>query len=468
MFRELIMKLRVISSLVVLVLFLLSACGGSGSSTDTTAPAQPVISTSSLTTSDTTPTITGTAEADSTVTLYDSDGTTSLGTATATSGSWSITSSTISVAAHTLTAKATDSANNVSVASTSITLTVGNSGQLDSSFSGDGVLLKDLSGTEFGYDSLIDSNGKIVVAGLSDASGNNDFAILRIGDDGVFDTAFDTDGVVTTDFGASGAEIAYAIAADSNDKIVVAGQSTGTYFTIARYNTSGSLDTTFDTDGLLISTDARTNSYIRDIAVDANDKIIAGGYTDRNFITNTATTENFLVVRYNTDGSLDTSFDTDGIVTTSLGGVEQLNALVIDTDGKIVVAGYSDAGGNKDFVVARYNTDGSLDTSFDTDGIVVTDLGGIDLISDLVLDADGKIVVAGYSDAGGNNDFVVARYNTDGSLDTSFDTDGIVTTDWGGNDAPFSISIDSNGKIVAIGASNVNGGWDFAVARYLQ
>jgi uncharacterized delta-60 repeat protein len=120
-----------------------------------------------------------------------------------------------------------------------------------------------------------------------------------------------------------------------------------------------------------------------------------------------------------------------------------------------VVAGDSNNGSNNDFALVRYNTDGSLDTSFDSDGKVTTAIGsGNDVAYSVAIQSDGKIVVAGYSYIGSNNDFALVRYNTDGSLDTSFDSDGKVTTAIGGSDDyAKSVAIQSDGKIVAAGYS---------------
>jgi len=169
------------------------------------------------------------------------------------------------------------------------------------------------------------------------------------------------------------------------------------------------------------------------------------------------------------DGDLDTSFSGDGKQTTAIGsGTDEANSVVLQSDGKIVAAGYSHNGTNNDFAVVRYNTDGSLDTTFDTDGKVTTDIGSSqDQAYSVVLQSDGKIVVAGWSYNGSNNDFAVVRYNTDGSLDTTFDTDGKVTTAIGsGIDAAYSVVLQSDGKIVVAGYSYNGTNDDFAVVRY--
>src|SRR5262249_46861010 len=169
----------------------------------------------------------------------------------------------------------------------------------------------------------------------------------------------------------------------------------------------------------------------------------------------------FALVRYNADGSLDTTFGTGGkVVTASLGDAF---ALSIRSDGKLVVAGGRTQSPST-FVLARYNSDGSLDTTFGSGGTVVrTDFSG--LYAALVLQPDGKIVVAG-----GNGDFVLARYNDDGSLDTTFGSGGTLTTDFSGrDDEPYALAIQSDGKIVAAGRTTTTSGTvlsDFALARY--
>ena len=169
-------------------------------------------------------------------------------------------------------------------------------------------------------------------------------------------------------------------------------------------------------------------------------------------------------------GDLDISFSGDGKVTTAIGASSDIaRSVVLQSDGKIVVAGYSYNGANNDFALARYNTDGSPDTSFDTDGKVTTAIGASgDVAYSVVLQSDGKIVVAGYSDNGANYDFALARYNTNGSPDTSFDTDGKLTTDFGAStDEATSVILQSDGKIVVAGSSVNGANYDFALARYI-
>jgi uncharacterized delta-60 repeat protein len=178
----------------------------------------------------------------------------------------------------------------------------------------------------------------------------------------------------------------------------------------------------------------------------------------------------FALTRYNSNGSLDLGFDIDGIVTTPIGlGSSFGYAVAIQTDGKIVVAGTSYNGNDHDFAVTRYNSNGSLDLSFDTDGKANPLIGfGTEWKMTVAIQADGKIVAAGPINNGMNYDFGLARFNSDGSLDLSFDADGIVTTPIGiTNDSGYSVAIQADGKIVVAGCLNNNGNtFDFALVRY--
>ncbi|NIS80096.1 MAG: hypothetical protein GTO14_07780, partial [Anaerolineales bacterium] len=161
-------------------------------------------------------------------------------------------------------------------------------------------------------------------------------------------------------------------------------------------------------------------------AAQADVKIVVAGSATANTL--------YGVARYNPDGSLDTSFDTDGKVTTDVSTSGDFAfAVAIQADGKIVAAGYSWNGTSYDFCVVRYNADGSLDTDFGSGGWVLTDFeGGTDEAHAVAIQSDGKIVVAGWADVDPTEtidyDFAVVRYNTDGSLDTDFGTGGKMTT----------------------------------------
>ena len=322
-------------------------------------------------------------------------------------------------------------------------------GDLDASFDGDGKVTTDLGGFDTANGVAIQADGRIVAAGTGTAS--VDFALARYNRDGSLDTDFGGDGNVTTDFGGSdGAE---GVAVQPDGKIVAAGGGAAD-FALARYNRDGSLDTSFHGDGK-VTTDFGGLDAAVGVAIQPNGRIVAAGFA--------AGSADFALARYNRDGSLDTSFDGDGMVTTDFGGsmFEAAAGVAIQPDGRIVAAGFTQS----DFALARYNRDGSLDTSFDGDGKVTTDFGGTDFaFGGLAIQPDGRIVAAGGGAPG--DDFALARYNRDGSLDTSFDGDGKVTTDFGASDQASAIAIQSGGKIVAAGHRAESVGINWALARY--
>ena len=165
-------------------------------------------------------------------------------------------------------------------------------------------------------------------------------------------------------------------------------------------------------------------------------------------------------------GSLDTSFSDDGFATTAIGSSAEARAVAVQSDGKIVVAGYSGSGSGHDLVVVRYHANGTLDTSFGNGGIVTTDVdsGSDDYGMAVALRSDGGIVVAGRS----GGDFVVVRYTSGGVLDASFGNGGIVTTDIdsGSGDNGEAVALQSDGGIVVAGFSWIGGDADVAVVRY--
>jgi uncharacterized delta-60 repeat protein len=187
--------------------------------------------------------------------------------------------------------------------------------------------------------------------------------------------------------------------------------------------TPGVLDPTFGSGGTVTTPIGSGSSAAHALAAQPDGKILAGGETS------VGSEGEYALARYNPDGSLDTSFGTSGKVTTAIGSLyDRIHAVALQADGKIVAAGGSEDPPNYDFAVARYNPNGSLDPSFGTDGKVATPIavsGGGEAYA-IAVQTDGKIVVGGSS--GDNKDFVIARYNPDGSLDASFGTSGIVTT----------------------------------------
>ena len=356
-------------------------------------------------------------------------------------------------------------------------------GSLDTTFGVGGRVFTDfptgLGGV--GNAVVIQTDGKIVVAGVATDPNNafsSVFALARYNGDGSLDTSFDTDGLVTTAF--PGASVgANAIVIQPDGKLVVAGTASdnstfNNVFALARYTIGGALDTTFNGTGM-VATDipGLTFEEAHAVAIQSDGRIVAAG------LGNSA----FVLTRYNIDGSLDNGgagdstpgdyFGTAGIATTPFGGTfEEANALAIQSDGKIIAAGDTAISTvvSDNFALARYNIDGSLDTTFNGTGKVTTDFGLVDAAEGVVLQTDGKIIAAGQAGTTAMGSFfALARYNTDGTIDTAFNTTGKLLTDVSGgrfNLGAQGVALQNDGSIVAAGEYNKSGQLDFGVARY--
>lgn len=340
-------------------------------------------------------------------------------------------------------------------------------GDLDLTFGGDGKVTTDFfSRDDAVNDIAIQGNGKIVAVGsVTSADTFADFGLARYNADGSLDTSFDGDGRVNTDFVGLN-NLARAVVIQSDGKIIAAGQTsdvmiTNFDFALARYNADGSLDASFDGDGKVI-THVGIFGEAFALALQTDGKVIAAGTTNMS-----GTQGDFALVRYNTDGSVDTSFGAGGVVLTDFSGSDIVLDLAIQSDGKIVAAGVA-LNSNRvgDFALARYNTNGSLDTSFGSGGKVITDFfgGSVDLAQAVKIQSDGKIVAAGSADTLNpiTRFFALARYNTNGSLDSSFDGDGRVTAPGG---EATDMAIQSDGKIVIVGIEDAALP-DFVLARF--
>jgi len=343
-------------------------------------------------------------------------------------------------------------------------------GDLDPTFGGDGTVTTDFTDS---YDAAfgigVQSDGKIVVVGetASDSSSPK-FAVARYNTDGALDDSFSKNGKRHTDF-TDAEDFAFGMAIQPDGKIVAAGTAAADTahpkFAVARYNADGSTDETFSADGKRTLKLSSKGDLGLAMALQANGKIILVGDAAINGRHST-----FGVARLNANGSLDQSFGGDGIVKTDVGrnGEDGL-AVAISPDGNIVVAGGDGFNSpNERFALVRYESDGSPDPSFGGDGIVKTDFTPRpDVAFSVTVQSDGKIVAAGGSNLGPQNPkWALTRYDTDGSLDHTFGGDGKVTTDFSpGDDDIYQVVTQPNGKLVAVGQS---GGDDtmFGVARY--
>jgi len=322
----------------------------------------------------------------------------------------------------------------------------------------------------------IQGDGKIVTAGTMVNPSNSiaDFAVARYNPNGTLDNTFGAGGKVTTDFSGVSAN-AYSVALQGDGKIVVSGVANvdgGEQFALARYNPNGSPDLGFGTGGKVTTgfgIEQQGFSYTEwgTVAIQGDGKIVMAG---RASISSTGGFD-VALARYNPNGTLDNTFGTGGKVTTDFGSrYDGAFSVALQQDGKIIVAGQA-LGRAFDFLLVRYNLNGTLDNTFGTGGKVLIDFVGSDAAFSVAVRLDGKIVAAGrsYVFATGNYDFAVARYNSNGTPDTSFGTGGKVTTDFlGDDDSAFSVVVQPDGKAVVAGSAFDPNAWtyDFAMARY--
>ncbi len=216
---------------------------------------------------------------------------------------------------------------------------------------------------------------------------------------------------------------------------------------------AGDLDPSFSGDGKL-TTDFGVGGA-SGVALQGDGKIVVAGDSGGDFA----------LARYNADGSLDPSFAGDGMLTTDFGrDFEGASDLALQSDGKIVVVG--GGGPGRDFALARYNADGSLDPTFADDGMRTIDFGDVDEASGVVLQGDGKVVAAGMTGAPGSTDFALARLEADGSLDPTFSGDGLQTADFSATDRAAAVALQADGRLVVPGVAGGMSGSRFALARF--
>lgn len=333
-------------------------------------------------------------------------------------------------------------------------------GDLDTGFDGVGIVTTDFSGeTDQSLTSALQSDGLLIVVGSAQTGGNADAALARYNSDGTLDTTFNETGLVTLPIGSS-TDIASAVQILDDGTILIAGsflEADADPF-LARLNADGTVDTTFGTDGIVTTAVSSNFESVGGLGINDEGGIVIGGFSGGDFF----------AARYTAEGELDTSFSGDGIAVTDFEGANDFGRdMILQADDKVLVAGEATIGGNKDFAVVRYDTAGELDASFGGDGRVTTAIGsGTDAAQAVAVQGDGKIVAAGFSFDGAQNNFALVRYNEDGSVDTDFNgdgnADGIITTNFGANSEAYAVKTQADGKIVVAGKA----GQDFAVARY--
>ena len=299
---------------------------------------------------------------------------------------------------------------------------------------------------------IMDTSDQIIVAGSSQTTpfDSYDLAVSRYLPSGVLDRSFGEAGLVVIDVG--GRDVATGVLVDASGRIVVSGftEANGfADFVVARLLASGELDRSFGEAGLVVL-DVGGGDVATGVLVDASGRIVVSGFTEANGFAD------FVVARLLASGELDRSFGEAGLVVIDVGGRDVATGVLVDASGRIVVSGFTEANGFADFVVARLLASGELDRSFGEAGLVVLDVGGGDVATGVVVDASGRIVVSGFTEANGFADFVVARLLASGELDRSFGEAGLVVLDVGGGDVATGVLVDASGRIVVSGYTEDN------------
>ena len=342
-------------------------------------------------------------------------------------------------------------------------------GDADLTFGSMGVALTDIGDGDAAMAMVIQPDGRIVSAGQMSLGSGYDFALARHNVNGSPDTSFGNNGKVSTHYNF--VDQAFDVALQPDGKIVSVGRSdvnTG-FFThwkwlMTRHNSDGSLDTTFGINGFVVTAMADADDEAFAVAVQPDSKIVVGGYVE------VPTGLSFGLARYNSDGSLDSTFGSDGkVILPPIGGllVDYLKDVFIRPDGKILAAGSTRLTMfESDFLLVQLNSDGTVDQNFGVNGAVMTDFDAVvDIAHSIAEQPDGKIVVAGGST---KIDFIrrfaLVRYNSDGTIDSSFGSNGRVITRFGSSDSANAVAIASDGKIIAAG--NTDPARGIAVARY--
>jgi len=341
-------------------------------------------------------------------------------------------------------------------------------GSPDLSFNGTGVLLTDFNqagdfANGVAYNPL---NGKIYTGGYTENGNGFDLALSACNSDGTPDNGFGSGGKVITSMGTTAFGKAIALQADG--KILLAGyslQAAFNHFTVVRYLDNGTPDSTFGGDGIVTTLIGQGSGVANCLVIQPDGKIVLAGQ----FFNAATLHPEAAIVRYNPDGTPDSTFNGNGILI--IPGVNiDLNfyAVAIQADGKIVAGGYAGISpSTNNFMIARFLTDGAPDSTFGVNGMLVSPFGtqGSEVTS-LLIQPDGKIIAGGYSLNGNSDEFALARFDAAGNPDNSFGTAGKTNTVFGTNDGIYAMALQTDGKIVAAGTTFMTGGFDLAIARY--
>jgi uncharacterized delta-60 repeat protein len=338
-------------------------------------------------------------------------------------------------------------------------------GDLDPSWHSDGVATLGVTETRYAGNAIaLQCDGKVVVAGIANGAGESaELAVVRYNTDGSLDTSFATNGLFAIDVGDIGSS-GWGVAVQADGKIVVVGGTVvifgGTQFLVMRLTSGGVLDTTFAGDGIEIF-NFGSSSWARSVAIQGDGRVVVVGTS-----TNLSA---IAVARFTTNGHFDSSFDDDGKTLVDFEqGDDEGWGVAVQEDGRILVVGTASVGAGSVAVVIRFLVDGTLDTSFGVGGggAAAVDFGIYSDGRGIAVQEDGKIVVVGITDDA--TSVAVARLTSGGLLDTTFSGDGMVTHDFGeGFDEGWDVALQGDGRIVVTGSGYTSGSHKLAVLRFL-
>jgi uncharacterized delta-60 repeat protein len=336
-------------------------------------------------------------------------------------------------------------------------------GSLDTTFGTNGVVENTYcnlftGGSYSCYDMVVQNDDKIVMMGLRQTNDGNNYWIARLLPNGGIDSSFNTTGLLHLSFGTP-QDRGTCVTVQPDGKILVGGTSgtTAQFFTVARLLSNGTLDTTFGVNGVAQYTFSGLECFVNSIALQPNGKMVLGGYTV------TAThAKDFGLMRLNANGLLDTTFGTNGKVITTLSDTRSdiIDKVLIMPNGKIVVGGYTSFESDPKLAAARYLPNGVLDTSFGINGIIINEYTSTNC--DIALQADNKLIMVGGFDS---FYFRVLRYTENGILDTGFGTNGLVTVFDPAQSYAARVLIQLDNNIVVTGTVAVNTSGCAAIIR---
>lgn len=342
-------------------------------------------------------------------------------------------------------------------------------GVMDSTFGQDGIVFTDfMATTDIAESIALDGLNRILVAGSVDTGDGFAFALARYTTDGSLDQSFGIGGMAITKMGVTG--FCKALVVQQDHKPVLGGYVfnpvTGTNeFTLVRYTSEGDPDTLFGAGGVVMTSTGIGAGVANAMTLQGDGKIVLAGQAlnDATFAWEIA------IARYLPDGSLDLGWGEEGLVLSAFPQKSfTINSVTLDRDKNILVAGYlGTAPSNNLYAVARFDHQGTPDATFGVEGLVTDTYGAQDNeINGLVLQPDGHLLIAGTSLSGNSDRFAIARLDQTGQKDPTFGINGVVIETIGENDGIEAIALQSDGKLLVAGETFNGNRFDLVVARY--